>query len=380
MRTHVTRFPSLTTSLIAVLAIAGSACSRRCLAQDRTRSTRESAALASLTKLAGDGFRGRETARFLIAFDTPHETVTPFLGRLEGTHGAVMRFLRALPFESRATNDPLRVILFRDFDGFSRFTAASGIASPSVAGVYDPVRDLAAFCDTMALPQVTELRRRLDEAAAWKRDAHSGAQFDAELIARRAQLDVMVGRFNRFVVQHEATHQILFHAGLHVRGSVNPVWFVEGMACQFEVSQPDPTGRLLQVNHVRLADLRDALGVSPNDKDLTPSQRAAAVAAGRWLPLRNLLADSTRFHSPNADSGFAYAQAWGLVFYLHRERRDGLARYARTVSQRRPGDPVDAEQSIQEFERALGPADAEFEGAWIRYLLAQRLDRAEAGR
>jgi len=340
--------------------------------------------LDALVAQAGDGFRGRRSNLFLIAYDTPPETVTPFLGRLEGVHGTVIRFLRAFPFEAPASTEPLRVILFRDFEGFTRFATAAGIASPSVAGVYDSTRDLAAFCDTMALPQVAELRRKLDglsaTASAEKRRQRAGNTTDAELISRRTQLDALVTRFNRFVVQHEATHQTLFHAGLHVRGAINPAWFVEGMACQFEIPQPDATGARLTVNHVRLADFRDALSLPSAAKSVTPPQLAAAVAGGRWFPLRDFLAESDRFASPGENSAFAYAQAWGLVFYLHRERREGLAAYAALVSKRRPGERIDTARQVREFEQALGPPDAAFEEAWIRYLLAQRLDLAEAGR
>ena len=46
--------------------------------------------------------------------------------------------------------------------------------------------------------------------------------------------------FNMATIVHEATHQIAFNSGLHVRFADNPLWLTEGMAMYFE--GPDPDG------------------------------------------------------------------------------------------------------------------------------------------
>src|SRR5579863_411793 len=76
---------------------------------------------------------------------------------------------------------------------------------------------------------------------------------------------VAAAPYNVATVIHEATHQIAFNSGMHVRKADNPLWLVEGMAMYFET--PDLSSKngwktAGAVNDDRLGQFRDFLGRS----------------------------------------------------------------------------------------------------------------------
>ncbi len=186
-------------------------------------------------------------------------------------------------------------------------------------------------------------------------------------------------RFDRFVIQHEAAHQLLFNLGVHGRGADNPGWLVEGLACQFEVPQSAPGGALKRVNQMRLADFREALGVPSGAREMTEEAYRKAMELGRYVPVIDLIADRELL-AGGGKIAFRYAQAWALVYYLERRFRDELTAYVKQTSRREPGDPIGRRRNIEEFRDLFGDPDDAFDRAWIRYMLKLRFDPARAGR
>ena len=58
----------------------------------------------------------------------------------------------------------------------------------------------------------------------------------AQIVNWRARRDAIVEQHDRLVLRHEAAHQLFYRFGVHQRSAANPVWLVEGLACQFETS------------------------------------------------------------------------------------------------------------------------------------------------
>jgi len=172
---------------------------------------------------------------------------------------------------------------------------------------------------------------------------------------------------------------MFFTLGVHVQGAYNPLWLIEGLACVFEVPQPGAGGPRLRITHGRLGDLREAVGVPHHARSVSDADYDAAVRAGSLIPLEELVSSDAGLAGPDANLRFGYAQAWGLVYYLHREYREAFGGYLQAVSRRQPGEPVGSARERREFEAAFGPLDGAFQRRWLNYMLKLRLDRHEAG-
>ncbi len=348
-----------------------------------------SADVTDLLAFAGEGFRIKQTDHFDIAYDTPYEIIRPLVGRLEGTYDAIQRFCRFNKLQKSEKVTGLRVILYDRFEDYARFAASVGVQSESVAGFYSHATNIAIFCNSLHSPALKVLHDEIDqtiERRAKLGDAPSGSSagarrpLTARLHSLHAQRDEFVKRFNRLVIQHEAAHQVFFHLGVHVRNADTPNWLIEGLACQFEVSQTNPRGRLTGTNHMRLADLRDALGVDLLKTNLGGDALLAAQTRKEWMSLREILTTEGPKHSMEGAMAYYYGQAWALVHFLHTVHGDGFSAYLKALGKRIPREEVGETQLITEFRDCFGQDLEQLERAWIHHSLRIRLDRTKAGR
>lgn len=342
-----------------------------------------------IREAVGKPFKIRETDHFAITYNTSYDVIRPLIGRLEGTFDAVWRFAA----ESNLADEPparrLEVILFDGFEEFRRYTERVGVKVGGMAGFYHPTTNVAAFCNMYNSPALYNLRseiERLQRQYAALESANRSVtlaqrkQLQRALANLSASREALVTRFNRLVIQHEGAHQVLFNLGVHVRGAVNPDWLVEGLACQFEVPQGDRTGRIRNINQMRLGDLREALGLTANVRQITADAYARALATRRVVPLADLVSGSGLVGQPARSTAYHYAQAWSLVFHLSRRHGRSFERYLRRLAGRAPGEAVGPEREIAEFEIMFGKINAAFETQWLTHMVGLRFDPHEAKR
>ncbi len=346
---------------------------------------------ASLVALIGEDAHLRRTDHFAIAYDTAPEIVAALVARLEGTYDAMWRYCEGLELKVAPPEGRLGVLLFDKYEGFKGYREACGIHSGAAAGFYHHGTNLSAFGNTQHMPEMNAVNREIESISARLRDlarkdrSSRATQAQRKALAGRlagiyAQRDAIAERFNRFVIQHEAAHQMFFNIGVHVRGAENPLWLVEGLACQFEVPQARSAQGVGRVNHMRLADLRDALGVDLEVRSMSDEDLDAALRSGRMVSLRDLIGDADILSQAGPNTVFRYAQAWGFVHYLNRAHRDQFAKYVTAIAQRQPGVSVDANAEIRLFESHFGPAGEALMHDFAALMLKLRLDRREAGR
>ncbi len=138
-------------------------------------------------------------------------------------------------------------------------------------------------------------------------------------------------------VTHELTHQIAYNRGLHIRFGAQPRWLVEGLAMMFEspaLWQGQSTAKIeLRINSQRLA----------NFKTYYPNYREGWIA--------RFIASDQPFRG---DSVKAYANAWGLSFYLSETRPREYAAYLKRVASRKPFATYPANERLADFYRAFG--------------------------
>lgn len=338
---------------------------------------------AELLDLVGDGFSIQETDHFTIAYDTDRVTLTALTGRAEGTFKAFWEFCDALGVPVHPPERRMGIVLFDSYENYARHCAGAGGNASVMAGFYDHRTNLASFCNMLAQPALQGIVVQLDRVRAMLSEDLPSAQkrhLRRQLTSLQAQLDAAVARFNRLVIQHEVAHQVGHNIGVHVRGAYNPPWFVEGLACQFEVAQSRSASGVARTNHARLADFRSALGLDAANQKCTDQHIDAALEDGRLIPLRQLVSSADVFAVEPERQLLRYAQAWSLVYYLQRERRAEFAQYVQALARRTPDDQMTEAARLNEFEQAFGPVDRAMERDWLENTALLRFNAREAGR
>ena len=337
------------------------------------------------------GFQIRKSDHFVIAFDTPYAELQPLIGRIEGTYRAILEFCKGARLPTPRPVERVRILFFDRFDDFISAAASSGLTTDDITGFYDPNRHVSVFCSVRANPWLAKINQRITQTQERLQGLDAGAVSASASLRQernlrkalnelRTRRDALTEKFNRNVVQHEVAHQMFFTLGVHVQGAYNPLWLIEGLACVFEVPQPGAGGSRLRITHGRLGDLREAVGVPPHARSVSDADFEAALRTGSLVTLEELVSSDAGLVGPDANLRLGYAQAWGLVYYLHREYREAFGGYILAVSRRQPGEPVGPARERREFEAAFGPLDGAFQRRWINYMLKLRLDRHEAGR
>jgi hypothetical protein len=171
---------------------------------------------------------------------------------------------------------------------------------------------------------------------------------EAEVAASLAAVPLNVA-----TVIHEATHQIAFNSGMHVRYADNPLWLVEGMAMYFET--PDLSSRIGwkkagELNDHRLDQFRDFL-----------SARRAGDS------LESLIGADARFNDA-ATMPDAYAEAWVLSYYLINKRKEAYVGYLKTLAAK-PRLVFDTPaERLAEFRAAFGDDLKQLDAELLKYV------------
>lgn len=323
-----------------------------------------------------DAFRTRSTDHFLIWYDTNYAMLRPLVGRLEGTYRAVVRVGRAWGFAMDAPAEPMPIVLIDQHKDYALLAQAAQVDPIGAAGFYEPSRNIAIFGNILNGPSLRSVTSRIEllqdrRHRAGSAQARGGERELLSLVTRRA---AVVKRFNRVVIQHEAAHQILFNLGVHALGADNPTWLIEGLATQFETAQTNPNGKLRRTNQLRLADLRNAIGVDRAVNKLSDARYARAFRGKGLIPLRELIADDSVIATNGNSVSTVYAQSWALVFYLAREHEPEFSQYLTVVSGRPIGRTVTPEEELTLFTASFGPVDESFQRSWLGYIVRLRVD------
>jgi Protein of unknown function (DUF1570) len=150
---------------------------------------------------------------------------------------------------------------------------------------------------------------------------------------------------------HEGTHQVAFNTGVHSRIGKTPLWLAEGLAT------------LLESDGVRKRQIGSEVWdrVNPGRLDWFQNYRKTRRPAGS---LEAFIRDDSLFKRSALD---AYSQAWALAFYLAETRQAEFARYLKTVADRDPLKPYDADARFKDFVDTFG-RDFEFlENGMLRF-------------
>ena len=283
-----------------------------------------------LTELP-EGFQLLTTRHYCICFDTSREYAGWVGAVFERLRGAFATYFRRDGLELTPPSRPLVVVIFADRRRYLEHAEPTlGTSSPNVIGYYNLMSNRVTTYD---LTGSDLLRGRV-----------GGRQSVAQAVASSPAASSLVA-----TLVHEATHQLAFNTGLHQRLAPIPVWLSEGVAMYFETPDLRATSGwrgIGMVNQQRLARWRQA-----HRRDL----------------LARILVDDEVFRDPETALD-AYAEAWGLAFFLLKTRRKESAEYLARLGRRGPFSGDSPEQRLADFEAAFGGGVESLEPALVRFL------------
>jgi hypothetical protein len=337
------------------------------LAGERTP-PRDSDAYRSARSLLPARFIEHETRRFVVLSDADSRWTRLQAERLERAHHQFMRFARQLNLDPLPLRHKLVCILFQDQNDYLEFAAMHDEMNARwVSGYYSPRFDRIVFYNVAsganihaARQQIAAMDAEVDhlrrQAASARRagDTTSASQIDERLRGYEYHLREQRERLDSFTTNtiiattiHEAIHQLAYHTLIQHPAVDYPMWLSEGLATAFETDRPD-----------------QAFGPGDDFQDRRQAF-ASLLRDDRLMPLRKLIAMTSRDGTENERMAVAYAQSYALVTWVFRFRRDELRAYLRLMLSA-PRRTLSSEEHIQFFESAFGDVDR-LERAWLRH-------------
>ena len=205
------------------------------------------------------------------------------------------------------------------FGGEEEFTRYRREHAPNLgysAGFYSPQADRLVVFDQKESIQIRELESELDQTYQQHRSADKALRHDQSIRnwyeRQKRNLSQMAESENFRILRHEGAHQLFYTYGLHSAHHAENLWLIEGLAVYCET---DPVGRTLAAS-------RDLL--------LAAEQSQRLIAMTALINYRSPQGFGRLVRDGEID--IAYAQSWGLVFYLMQpERRVKFLQYIEYV-------------------------------------------------
>lgn len=280
------------------------------------------AALASsLQAELGPGFQTHLTRHYVICSDASPAYVRWVGSLFERLQAGFRGYWKQAGLELTEPEFPLPVVLFRQQSDFVVYARQHGTAaSVQSQGFYSITSNRIVLFDLVA-------------AQGGPRAARNATEINQRLAAVQSNVATVV---------HEATHQIAFNMGVHVRLADNPVWLTEGLAMYFE--PPDLRSR---------AGWRTIGTLNPFR---LPLVRADLRSASPGELLRPIVVDNEAFREVEGIQQ-SYARAWSLVYFLVKTRRGQFVDYLAELQQRERLDWQQASERTAVFEKHFGPLE-----------------------
>ena len=326
----------------------------------------------------------RTTAHYVLCYNTSAQRASTTGQRLEQVYHAFFDYFHKRGFSLDAPAEKLVCMLFDRRERYHRYAQQTSKMLEHSSGFYSQQTKRIAFYVNLNNPEYVRCRAEYQaterRVAQWQRavaQMRSGyleftyrdgrrlklnrAQAARELVRQRKALRDDRRRMylsqvsdHISVLAHEATHQLVACSRLLNPKADNPLWVDEGLAMFFEPAMRAQWAGIGHMNQARLAGLIEA------------------VVHQRQLPLEQLLV-LRRFLGPDkGKSAAAYAQSWGLTYYLMRQYQPLFLSYLRELKKQPAGaSPTDAER-IALFKKVFGPDLRALENRWYQYILVDR--------
>ena len=286
----------------------------------------EETAAAVLAELP-EGFEAHVTAHYVICHNTTKGYATWCGALFERLHRGFINFWSRRGLKLHEPEFPLVAVIFATREGYQEYAKKElGEAAAATIGLYSLHTNRMTMYDLTSLGTV---RRPGDRRL-------TSAQINAMLSRPEGERTVAT-------IVHEATHQMAFNCGMHLRYADIPVWVSEGIAMYFETP-----------------DLKSRTGWST----IGAMNRQKLAVFKRNLPgrggdaLQSLIANDDRFRDTRT-AGAAYGEAWAMVYFLMKGSRTSgqFVDYLKMLAEKpqlawdKPAD------RLEQFQDAFGKLD-----------------------
>jgi hypothetical protein len=267
------------------------------------------------------GSRYFKTDHFVICYDTT-EVYARWNAKLyEAMYNGMTRFWKEKGVDLCEPRFPMVALIFGTRDAYLEYAKRDFQGAENTFGYYTQTTNRLATFD------LTGIEGRLPSGAKIQRE-----ELITQILSRpEAERQVAT-------ILHEACHQIAFNIGLQKRLGDYPLWLSEGIATFFEspdFKSSNGWGGTGKVNYYNLNNLR-----------LYAPQRPADSIA------RLLVRDELLRQGETTTA--AYAESWGLTFFLIKKYPKPFTEYLKLLHDRPLGNPADEKQRLAEFRHCFG--------------------------
>jgi len=294
---------------------------------------------AKVLKLMPAGSKHLTTDHFVVCYNTSDTYARWNSDLYERLYKGFYRFWKEKGVELTNPRFPLVAVVFETKENYIEYASKEFQGAEHTIGYYHQSTNRLASYDLTGVegliqPKAQVLRSEL-----------------LNQIASRPQAERTVA-----TIVHEACHQIAFNSGLQVRLGDNPLWLSEGLATFFE--SPDLTnqngwGGIGKINKHNYGNLSKYFLARPADS------------------LEKLLLDDSRLRSGETMSA-AYAEAWGLTYYLLKSKPKQFASYMKSIREKTPGQRSTPKERIELFRESFGEDLTKLDRDFVRFMLNAR--------
>ena len=284
------------------------------------------------------GFTFLTTRHYVICYDTSLGYARWSAALLERLFSGFHAFWSQAGLDVSQPKQPLIVIIFSNRNDYERAAKNEvGDASHSIVGYYNQLTNRITTYDITGSDSTDTTPSQSSHSVGIE-------------ILRNPRASSLIA-----TLVHEATHQLAFNAGLHVRLSPTPVWLSEGIATYFET--PDLTNS---------RGWRSIGAINTTRLELVVQQFTPGL-------ISRFIADDKPFHDLD-EALVAYAHAWVFVSFLATMKKDAFCSYVAHFDTKEPLGKDSAADRMAEFKNAFGVTPDALEPELIQYIhsLARR--------
>ncbi|MCC7338705.1 MAG: DUF1570 domain-containing protein [Pirellulaceae bacterium] len=224
-----------------------------------------------------------------------------------------LRYFEVRQWPLRRPDFPLRVVVYATRAEFMAYTSRHEKQIPSsMVGCYSPRTNRCALYN-IDLPNGHATSTGGDRATNW-------SETEATIV-------------------HEAVHQLAYNSGIHERLSMDPLWFIEGLACMFE--QPG------------VYDSQQQSGTLVGRMDPARRHRLQAILDQPNLLLSYLKSLSESDELFEREIEVAYDLSWALTFYVAERMPAEFRKYSSVLAARPFGEYPSIERG-RDFRQVFG--------------------------
>ncbi|MFO0013328.1 MAG: DUF1570 domain-containing protein [Planctomycetota bacterium] len=296
----------------------------------------DAAELAERIKgLMPQGTKSIQTEHFVVCYNTTDVYARWNANLYERMYIGMRRFWKEKGIEVQEPRFPMVALIFGTRDEYLEYAKRDFRGAESTSGYYTQTTNRLATFD------LTGIEGMLPPGAKVQRE-----ELITEIFSRpQAERQVAT-------ILHEASHQIAFNTGVQKRLGDYPLWVSEGMATFFEspdFSSSSGWGGTGKVNRFNLANLRRYAPQRPEDS------------------LVKLLSDDKLLRQGETATA-AYAESWGLTFFLIKRRPKQYVEYLKLLKDRPIGQPADPKQRLADFKQCFGEDLDKLNKEFIRFI------------